>query len=84
MPYSASELFVSCGIPSFYELLRKCICDFSVRISRNTNSILRLAYPQKYILFHPLDNGGVQYYFNYKPFYAHYLIVVSKYLFIKF
>ena len=28
MPYSASEMFVSCGVPSFYELLRKCIFDF--------------------------------------------------------
>ena len=25
--YSASEIFVTCGIPSFYELLRKCIFD---------------------------------------------------------
>ena len=40
MPYSASEMFVSRDIPSFYELLRKCIFDFSEQISKNTNSII--------------------------------------------
>ena len=39
MPYSVSKMFVSCGIPYFYELLRKYIFDFSERISKNTNSI---------------------------------------------
>ena len=28
MPYSASAMFVAHGIPSFYELLRKCIYNF--------------------------------------------------------
>ena len=28
MPYSASAMFVTHGIPSFYELLRKCIYNF--------------------------------------------------------
>ena len=37
IPYSASEMFVSCSIPSFYELLGKCIFDFSEGISKNTN-----------------------------------------------
>ena len=45
MAYSASEMFVSCGIPSFYELLRKCIFDFSERISKNTNSIIEACLP---------------------------------------
>ena len=28
MPYSASAMFVTHGIPSFYKLLRKCIYHF--------------------------------------------------------
>ena len=39
MPYSASAMFVTHGIPSFYELLRKCINNFSERISSSSNSI---------------------------------------------
>ena len=31
-PYSASEMFVTHNIPSFYELLRKCIYSFRERI----------------------------------------------------
>ena len=31
MPYGASAMFVTQGIPSFYELLRKCIYNFSFR-----------------------------------------------------
>ena len=78
MPYSVSELFVSCGIPSFYELLRKCIFDFSERIGKNTNSIIEACLsPKVYIFLLPLDNGGVQYYFNYKLFLAYYCIVIS-------
>ena len=69
MPYSASEMFVSCDIPPFYKLLRKCIFDFSERISRNTNSIIEACTPKVYI-FH-------QYCFNYKPFHAYYFIVIS-------
>ena len=33
MPCSASAMFVTHGIPSVYELLRKCIYNFSERIS---------------------------------------------------
>ena len=77
MPYSASELFVSCGIPSFYELLRKCIFDFSEQIGKNTNSIIKACLSPKVYFFLPLDNGGVQYYFNYKLFLAYYFIVIS-------
>ena len=39
MPYSASEMFVTHGIPSFYELLRKFIYNFSERIRSSRNSI---------------------------------------------
>ena len=54
MPYSASEMFVSCGIPSFYELLRKCIFDFSERISKNTNSIIEACLSPKVYIFSPI------------------------------
>ena len=54
MPYSASEMFVSCGIPSFYELLRKCIFDLSERIGRNTNSIIEACLSPKVYIFSPI------------------------------
>ena len=54
MPYSASETFVSCGILSFYELLRKCILDFSERISKNTNSIIEACLSPKVYIFSPI------------------------------
>ena len=41
MPYSASAMFVTHGIPSFHELLRKCIYNFSERIS-SISTILAL------------------------------------------
>ena len=51
MPYSASEMFVSCGIPSLYELHCKCIFDFSERISKNTNSIIEACLSPKVYIF---------------------------------
>ena len=38
---------------------------------------LRLAYHKSICFFLPLDNGGVQYYFNYKLYHAYYFIVIS-------
>ena len=38
--YSASTMFVRHGIPSFFELLRKCIHNFLQRISWSSNSII--------------------------------------------
>ena len=41
-PYvSASEMFVTHNIPSFYELLRKCIYSFRERISHSANKIIK-------------------------------------------
>ena len=54
MPYSASEMFVTYGIPSFYELLLKCIFDFFERISRNTNSIIEACLSPKVYFFSPM------------------------------
>ena len=39
-PYSASTMLVTHGIPSFFELLPKCIYNFSQRISLRSNSII--------------------------------------------
>ena len=39
-PYSASTMFVTHGIPSFYELLRTSIYRFADRVSKTTNSII--------------------------------------------
>ena len=39
MPYSSSAMFVTHGIPSLYELLRKCIHNFTECIKRCGNSI---------------------------------------------
>ena len=40
-PYSASEMFVTHNIPSFYELLRKCVYSFRERISHSANKIIK-------------------------------------------
>ena len=40
-PYSASEMFVTYNIPSFYELPRKCIYSFRERISHSANKIIK-------------------------------------------
>ena len=39
-PYSASTIFITHGIPSFYELLRTSINKFADRVSKNSNSII--------------------------------------------
>ena len=39
-PYSACNMFVSKGIPSFAELLRKSIYRFTKRIEVSSNSII--------------------------------------------
>ena len=39
-PYSASTMFITHGIPSFYELLRTNIYRFADRVSKNSNSII--------------------------------------------
>ena len=53
MPYSASAMFVTHGIPSFYELLRKCIYNFSERISSSSNSIIKACLSPIIFIFSP-------------------------------
>ena len=60
----------------FVQDIRTCIFDFSQRISRNTNSILETCFPPKVYIFLSLENGGVQYYYNYGPFHTYYFIFI--------
>ena len=57
-------MFVTHGIPSFFELVRKCIYNFSQRINLSSNSIIMAFWHPLYLFTHPSDNGGDQYYFN--------------------
>ena len=59
-PYSASEMFVTHNIPSFYELLRKCIYSFRERISHSANKIIKACkiYRPSYLSTPQSDNGG--------------------------
>ena len=54
MPYSASAMFVTHGIPFFYELLRKCIYNFSERISSSSNSIIKACLSLIIFIFSPI------------------------------
>ena len=54
MPYSASAMFVTHGILSFYELLRKCIYNFSERISSSSNSIIKACLSPIIFIFSPI------------------------------
>ena len=52
MPYSASAMFVTHDIPSFYELLRKCIYNFS---QRSSNSIIKACLSPIIFIFSPIE-----------------------------
>ena len=54
MPYSARAMFVAHGIPSFYELPRKCIYNFSERISSSSNSIIKACLSPIIFIFSPI------------------------------
>ena len=58
-------MFVTHKIPSFFELLRKCIYNFSQRISLSSNSIIMAYLDPLYLFTYPSDNGGDQYYINF-------------------
>ena len=68
MPYSASEMFVTHGIPSFYGLHRKCIYNFSECISSCRNSIIN-ANNIDFLIHKALVHGGHQYYINSSQYY---------------
>ena len=57
-------MFVTHGIPSFFELLSKYIYSFSQRISLSSSSMITACLARLCSLIHPSDNGGDQYYFN--------------------
>ena len=50
-PYSASTMFITHGIPSFYELLRTSIYRLSDLVSKNSNSII-MAYMTPIVYIH--------------------------------
>ena len=54
MPYTASAMFVTHDIPSFYELFRKCIYNFSERISSSSNSIIKACLSPIIFIFSPI------------------------------
>ena len=59
-PYSASQMFVSRGILSFDELLRKSIYRFVERIENSTNSIIHAClsssvFLYSFVFFYPFD-----------------------------
>ena len=54
MPYSASAMFVTHGIPSLYELLRKCIYNFSERIRSSRNFIIKTCLSPIICIFSPI------------------------------
>ena len=53
-PYSASQMFVSRGILSFDELLRKSIYRFVERIENSTNSIIHACLSSSVFLYSPI------------------------------
>ena len=60
-------MFVTHGIPSFFELLRKCIYNFSHQISLSSNSIIMACLAPSVFIPSPVrqcHNGGDQYYIN--------------------
>ena len=47
-------MFVTHGIPSFVELLRKCINNFSQRISLSSNSIMMACLAPSVFIYSPV------------------------------
>ena len=68
-------MFVKHGIPSFYELLPRCIYNFSQQISLRSNFIIMACMAPTVFFTHPSDNGGDQCYCN------HYYFLPVIYLF---
>ena len=55
-PYSASNMFVSRGIPSFAELLRKSIYRFKNRIELSSNTIITACLSPLIYISSPIRN----------------------------
>ena len=54
LPYSASARFVTYGIPSFYELLRKCTYNFLEHISSSSKFINKACLSPITFIFSPI------------------------------
>ena len=72
MPYSASAMFVTHGIPSFDELLSKCIYNYSERISSSSNSIIKACLSPIIFIFSPIRH-------HHEGFATLYLAVKQRY-----
>ena len=59
-------MFVTHGIPSFFELLRKCVYKFSRRISLSSNSIITACLAPSVFIHSPVRQWwrSDQYYFT--------------------
>ena len=76
-PYSASEMFVTHNIPSFYELLSKCIYSFRERISHSANKIIK-ACLSPIVIIHQADNGGDQYCIHFNFIFFSIVIIICN------
>ena len=74
-------MFVTHGIPYFFELLRKYIHNFSHRISLDFNPIITFAWHPLCLYIHPSGNGGDQYSFNNYFVTVKYLCIDCMYVF---
>ena len=54
LPYSASQMFASRGIPTFDELLLKSVYNFANRIERITNAIISSCLSASIYLYSPI------------------------------
>ena len=54
LPYSASQMFVSRGILTFDELLRKSVYNFAKRTERSTNAIISSCLSASIYLYSPI------------------------------
>ena len=54
LPYSASQMFVSRGIPTFDELLHKSVYNFAKRIEHSTNAIMSSCLSAPISLYSPI------------------------------
>ena len=53
-PYSESTMFITHGIPSFYELLPTRIYRFADRVSKNSNTIIMPCMPPIVYIHSPI------------------------------
>ena len=75
-------MFVTHGIPSFFELVRKCVYNFSQQISLRSNFITTACLAPFVFIHSPSDNGGDQYYILIFFLTVIYLFIDGMYVFL--